>query len=698
MKKNLLLVSLLMIGSQVFSQNYMKENHLKTKKTNEQGMLKFASFKTSAGIPASASGLLLKEAVGTDENNQLVLQKTETDVFGGTHELYKQYYKSTEVAYSNYKVHSKNGIITSINGSFSPIELSVNLNELKSAEEIYQTGISILGSNYELPAEYENLVPQSKLVVLPASMSASATDRYAYMFVLVSHNPGNVEKVFLDAINGEVLKKESRMFHHRTKAFVPNKEQAEFIASVEQKVNQSKAFNNLLLETGTADTRYSGTQSIDTEFDGTNYILKDDSRAINTVNFGNQDYLLVALFLALGSPPDDIIEMANPFTDNDNNWTTAEHSANKNDGALETHWAFAQTYDFLKEEYNRDGYDDQNSPVTAFVHTLFFGDGRNAAWLALEDLGHVGGFMFIGDGDYDPDTGTGIFDILSSVDVISHEFSHGITNAASGLVYEKESGALNEGFADIWGATIEAKKAPEKEKWLMGEDFVKVAPFAIRSFENPKLLQQPDTYLGTFWQDASEDCTPSSENDNCGVHTNSGVLNHWYYLTVEGGSGTNDNGYEYNVTGMDIKKAADLVYSVQINYVQQQSVYADVRDFTIQEAEVMFGENSAEVQNVKSAWCAVGVSLGEDCVFLNVNDLNHNEISIFPNPVSDILFVKTGTEHQKISYTIHNLSGQPLVRGELNQNSINVSALPAAVYILRIKDGNKTKDFRFVKK
>lgn len=699
MKRNLLLSSIFLMGSVAFSQNYLKADYIKTKSTDEQGVIKFVSFKANANISRSEAGLLLKETLGLNGNNRLILQKSENDPFGGTHEFYKQFYNNTEVAHSSYRVHSRNGIITSVNGQFNPISLQTPASELKTAAQIFQTGLSKLGSNYALPQDFQGLTPKSKLVVLPKSMSNINSDRYAYQFTVISQNPGNVESVYMDAVNGEILKKEPLMiFHQQNGAGVLNKEQTEFVDKLKQKALSAKSFDKLLFDTGNAATRYSGLREIESEFNGTNYELKDDNRFVNTVNFNNQDYLLVALFMAFGSDPDDIVDMANKFTDDDNNWTAEEFSANKNDGGLEAHWAFKEAYDFLKEEYDRDGYDNQNSPVTAFIHTQFFGDGRNAAWMALEDLGYQGGFMFVGDGDYNPADGSGQFDILAGLDAISHEFAHGITNAASGLVYQRESGALNEGFSDIWAAAIEAKKAPEKEKWAIGEDFVMVGPGGLRSLENPKLFGQPDTYMGTNWTDASDGCTPSADNDNCGVHINSGVLNHWFYLTVEGGSGVNDNAYEFEFEGMGMKKAADLVYSVQMSYLQSESKFSDVRDYTLQEAVVMYGEDSAEALTVQQAWCAVGVSTGEECELLAVKDQSLSAFSIFPNPVKDILNVRTENTGRKVSYSINNLSGQKLMQAELVDSKINVAVLPAGVYVLTVNDGAKTQNFKFVKK
>ena len=77
---------------------------------------------------------------------------------------------------------------------------------------------------------------------------------------------------------------------------------------------------------------------------------------------------------------------------------------------------------------------------------------------------------------------------------------------------------------------------------------------------NPNEFGQPDTYEGTYWVDVNG-CVPNSNtNDNCGVHTNSGVQNFWFYLLCEGGSGTNDNGDAYSVTGIGLDEGGEIAY------------------------------------------------------------------------------------------------------------------------------------------
>jgi Zn-dependent metalloprotease len=138
------------------------------------------------------------------------------------------------------------------------------------------------------------------------------------------------------------------------------------------------------------------------------------------------------------------------------------------------------------------------------------------------------------------------------LDVEGHEFSHMVinNNGNGGLTYQGESGALNESFADIFGTCVEFY-ASSSPNWTIGENVMINSPFFMRSMSNPNLgfQPQPDTYLGTNWQPTS------NSSDNGGVHTNSGVQNYWFYLLCQGGSGTNDLGNSYSVTGIGITQA-----------------------------------------------------------------------------------------------------------------------------------------------
>ncbi|MEZ4849341.1 MAG: M4 family metallopeptidase [Bacteroidia bacterium] len=136
--------------------------------------------------------------------------------------------------------------------------------------------------------------------------------------------------------------------------------------------------------------------------------------------------------------------------------------------------------------------------------------------------------MTYGDGDgvnYGP---------LVSADITGHEITHGVTEYSANLVYQRESGALNESFSDIFGEMIEFH-ATGSNDWQMGTDIGIGGSGAIRSMNNPNLYGDPDTYGGSNWYNPN--CgTPTQFNDYCGVHTNSGVQNKWFYILAAGES------------------------------------------------------------------------------------------------------------------------------------------------------------------
>ncbi|MBI1783353.1 MAG: M4 family metallopeptidase [Sphingobacteriales bacterium] len=196
---------------------------------------------------------------------------------------------------------------------------------------------------------------------------------------------------------------------------------------------------------------------------------------------------------------------------------------------------------------------------------------------------------------------------VTSLDVCAHETGHGICQYTANLLYQGESGALNEGFSDIWGVCVEHWAAPAKQTWLIGEEITITQP-ALRSMANPNLFNQPDTYLGTNWFPQAG-CTPSNANDRCGVHTNSGVLNYWFFLLSQGGSGTNDIGSIFNFGGIGIDRAQLIAFRAESVYLNSSANYLAARNATISAARDLNNGviGSCEEVAVTNAWYAVGV-------------------------------------------------------------------------------------------
>lgn len=264
------------------------------------------------------------------------------------------------------------------------------------------------------------------------------------------------------------------------------------------------------------------------------------------------------------------------------------------DPAIDAHWGATMVYDYWKNNQNRLSFDGNDTRLRSYVHysTAY----NNAFW--------SGGRMVYGDGT---GAASGGFNPLTSLDVCAHEIGHGVCEYTAALVYNRESGAMNEGFSDIWGAVVEHYGDPKetdsraKDMWLIGEELGNT----MRSMRQPKLYSQPNTYYGVNWISVlSAQC--NNTNDQCGVHYNSGVLNHWFYLLVEGGSGTNDMNNYYKLTGLGVNTAARIAYATEL-VLNSTANYASARTASINQATTIYGACSKEVEAVTRAWYAVGV-------------------------------------------------------------------------------------------
>jgi Zn-dependent metalloprotease len=244
---------------------------------------------------------------------------------------------------------------------------------------------------------------------------------------------------------------------------------------------------------------------------------------------------------------------------------------------VSVHWGLENSYDYYFNIHGRNSFDDNGGRMIAYAH--WDNNWFNAQW--------TGSRMRFGDG-------TSNNTPLVSIDIVSHELSHGVTQYTAGLIYQNEYGALNESFSDIFGTAVEFYTLGSGGDWYVGEGATR-----LRSMSNPNEYGDPDTYHGLGWNFTS--------SDNGGVHTNSGVQNYWFYLLSEGGSGVNDNGQSYSVTSLGIDQAEQIAYRNLATYLIPTSEYEDARLGSIYGARDLYGENSPELQSVVDAWDAVGV-------------------------------------------------------------------------------------------
>jgi Zn-dependent metalloprotease len=188
-------------------------------------------------------------------------------------------------------------------------------------------------------------------------------------------------------------------------------------------------------------------------------------------------------------------------------------------------------------------------------------------------------------------------------DVVGHEFTHAITEFTSGLVYENQSGAINESLSDIFGEFIDLNNANGNDsagvRWQMGED---LPGGTLRNMDFPNNQNDPDRIGSAFYVAAVPAGTGNNGNDFGGVHSNSGVNNKLCYLLVDG-----DTFNGQTVTGMGIIPVANLYFQANANLLTSGSGWNDLFE-ALRQTAVNLGWNVDQRNNLYRACRAVEIA------------------------------------------------------------------------------------------
>jgi len=244
--------------------------------------------------------------------------------------------------------------------------------------------------------------------------------------------------------------------------------------------------------------------------------------------------------------------------------------------AVSASFALSQTYDYFRERHGRESLDGNRGTILGVVR--FDREYQNAFW--------NGTAMVFGDAD--PYAG--------ALDVVGHELSHGVTQYSANLVYQNQAGALNEAFSDIFGEAVEARSAGGPD-WLKGRQLGApiqnyADPTAVEFFRgraHPSKLSEyvdpNDPVLGNF-----------PGRDNGGVHINSAIINHAFYLLAEG-----------MADALGIEDAERIFYRALTTHLLANSQFIDVRLACVSAAEELFGKGSRQAQRTAQAFDAVEI-------------------------------------------------------------------------------------------
>ncbi|MEN9784969.1 MAG: hypothetical protein RLZZ299_233 [Pseudomonadota bacterium] len=259
--------------------------------------------------------------------------------------------------------------------------------------------------------------------------------------------------------------------------------------------------------------------------------------------------------------------------------------------SVESHWGMQRTYDYYAVYHGRIGIDGAAGPQSVGAHGVGFMGIATRYDQAYVNAHWDGAMIAIGDGD---GTSAGPF---SALDVVAHEYTHGVTQFEAGLTYAGESGGLNESMSDVFASAVDRViLGPYADPWLIGESVAtpSVAGDAFRSMSNPSL-----DGASLDWYDAAAAAAAD-------VHYSSGIGNLAFYLASVGG--THPRGMNtVRVTPLGADAAAAVWYLALSSYMTASTNYAGARAATLSATAQIYGAGTDPMRNVGEAWSAVGV-------------------------------------------------------------------------------------------
>ncbi len=507
-------------------------------KTHQINYIKFAIDKQ---ISVNDIQLWISKQYGLSDVAKLIELNRNTDKLGQTHIRYKLSVNNIPIHDAMIIAHIKNKKVLSINGIVQKDAIKTYSKNISESEALKYALKKINAKTYKWQISKEEAfikkyTDNPKATYFPkANMEIirnKKNNKYSlsYKFNIYAQDPMSRSEVYVDANNGDILYTNNLIQHSDS--------------------------------TGSANTKYSGTQTITTDLFSSIFRLRESSRGlgIETYDMNNSTNYNSAI----------------DFIDSNNIWNNI--NPQQDEVATDAHWGLEMTYDYYLNRHNRNSIDGNGYKLKAYVH--YDNAYANAYW--------NGQFMTFGDGNSSMGP-------LVALDIVGHEITHGLTSNTADLDYQDESGAMNEGFSDIFGTAIEFYAKPATANWLMGEDI----GIALRSMSDPNSKGDPDTYMGVNYFTGTA--------DNGGVHTNSNVLNYIFYLMSDGGNGTNDNNDIYSVNGVGIDTAGQIAFRALTVYLVNTSQFADARFYFIKSAIDLYGACSGPVETTTNAFYAGGI-------------------------------------------------------------------------------------------
>jgi bacillolysin len=473
-------------SSDLISYSYDDKNNLKF----IDG--KFSNINVSDSNDVLTAIDLIKDKIGINDTSKELKLFSNEESNNITFYKYHQFYNDINVIYQDVVVSVDNkGNILSYSGYYLP-DINIDTVPQKSSEDINTIALQYLGSNSKIVSNDLCIWAYNNVPTLS--------------YHITGYSDNNALDIMIDANSGKILSKGS-LFESDTN-FQYNGvglDETEYTINLDEYEDLSKSNNKLYKF-----------------YDMDRNIIITDYRNIGAI-FGNLFEPIIGespISVAIKDGKIDSSDIGDDFTKN----------------AISTMANYEKIYDYYKNVLNRNSYDNKGSKIVVHLGvsatTFTDKDLNNAFWSMLEDQMYIGNYHGKS--------------FSASLDVLAHEFTHGVVEkTASFAGYPKEentafeTGALNEGYADIMGSLIEGKN------WTMGENNI-----VIRNASNPNSLKDPDTKDGKYYYPngyLKDDLTLEqflkdnklekvTDYDLGGVHDNSNVFSHAAYLMFTSGA------------------------------------------------------------------------------------------------------------------------------------------------------------------
>ncbi|MEO0469008.1 MAG: M4 family metallopeptidase [Bacteroidota bacterium] len=479
-------------------------------------------------------------------HKEFSLDRFETDQLGQTHVRMQQQYQGVPIHGADMIVHFRNDQ-TLINGRSRPTPTGLQTKPQLEAEEAIRHAVKKIQTKVsfaELSKEEQEMLnysgPKSELMIW-------YRDNQPHLVWRLEIRPNFLRHwfVIVDALNGQMLDS-----HDHTCSLMPTTANGTDLNGDTRTINTFQLSNGQYILLDASKDMYTGQAGADPN-SGDGFII--------TADFNNT------------SPSDPTF---NEIISNNNTWDATSVSAHYNAG---------QCYDYFRSTHNRNSINGTGGDIISFINVAEDNGGGmdNAFW--------NGSAMFYGNGDQ------AFTPLAGALDVAGHEMAHGVIQATANLEYQGQSGALNESFADFFGAMI------DRNDWQLGEDIIpntNIFPTGfLRDMANPNngWPAGSNPLSSNGYQPAHMNNLFTGSQDNGGVHINSGIVNKAAHLFAQ---------------SVGREKAEAVYYRALSVYLTRSSQFIDARIAVIQSADDLYGQNSTESQAAASAFAQVGIAGG----------------------------------------------------------------------------------------